>query len=419
MNRHHIVKRVGAAFLAAVMAAAVTVSGAAPIDANASGYYEIKPSKDKRTSVKNAGTKAANAAQSGTILAAVSELQGTDASTFEATLEYLIESGDWTMISNYTGATLNINSMAGGIEPLSSYQVTFAASDSSALSAQGEAQVVIPLKQVMGGRTLRAGETVQGFLYNNADGVFYATATAIAGDQVVYNVPYFPANTDNRICFFVSRGAWGGSDQTYDYFAIGNSITLHPRRDFWPDAMGMGATSVSKDYFHIVERGLTRTHANVNAAAMNYSIWEILPENRTSTLSLLDPYLSNQLDLITIMLGENVILNRGEFATDYQELIAYIKAKAPNALVVLVGTFWQDDEIETIKMQTAAANGCLYVSLAALQNNTKYQFGNASAADANGVLHYSDNPGTSIHPNNAAMTYIGNQILAVLNAAGQ
>lgn len=414
MYRLHITKRLAVSILVAAVTATVAFGGPASMAAEASGYYEIKPSQDTKGKAKSLASSAANTAKSGTIVASASQLAAADAATFEATLEYLIESGDWTMIGNYTGTTLNINSMAGGIEPLSSYQVTFAATDSTALASQGEAQVVIPLTQVMDGRTLRTGESVQGFLYNNADGIFYATTTTIVGDQVVYNVPYFPANSDNRICFFVSRGNWSASDATYDYLAIGNSITLHPKRDFWPDAMGMGATSVNKDYFHIVQRGLTRTHKNVNAAAMNYSIWEILPENRTSTLSLLDNYLSDQLDLITIMLGENVILNRGNFAMDYQELIAYVKAKAPNATIVLIGTFWQDDEIEAVKMQTAAANGCMYVSLAALQNKTKYQFGSASAADANGVLHYSDNPGTSIHPNNAAMTYIANQVLTVL-----
>lgn len=418
-----MMRQLWTAALAAVLTisttAAALVAGPVSLQAHAAGYYVLDPTATNAAVATTAGKEAAASAAQMDLTATVTAVDDAATQALQDTFEALIMSGDWTMLSNFTGEDLNVNSMAGGIEALTSYQLTFAGASDAALTQNGQAMVVIPLREVMNGRTLGAGESVQGFLYNSADGIFYATSTVIVGDQLVYYAPYFPANTNTTVLFYVSRTAWKTSAETYDYLAIGNSITLHPQRDFWPNAMGMGASSVEKDYVHIVTRGLTRMQQNVNAAALNYSVWEIVPDNRALALALLDDYLSEDLDLVTIMLGENVITYRGDFATDYPTLIQYIKTKAPNALIVLIGTFWEDEEIETVKMQTAAQYGCLYVSLAAIQDNANYVFGNGSALDANGVRHDSDNPGTAIHPNDAAMSFIANGVLSTVSAAYQ
>lgn len=46
------------------------------------------------------------------------------------------------------------------------------------------------------------------------------------------------------------------SDTTFNYLAIGNSITKHALADYWWNEMGMAASSEEKDYVHLVASAL-------------------------------------------------------------------------------------------------------------------------------------------------------------------
>lgn len=41
-------------------------------------------------------------------------------------------------------------------------------------------------------------------------------------------------------------------DETFNYLALGNSITKHEICSYWFDEVGMAASSEKTDYFHIV-----------------------------------------------------------------------------------------------------------------------------------------------------------------------
>ncbi len=403
----HWMTKILAAGLAFLTAGAIL---AMPVSASERGYFELKPTT-KVAQNHGAPTTAADPAQLPTVTA--TQVAQTESLTYQMVLEKVIEEGKWDLIQNYTGSILNINSMAGGVEPLSAFALSFAPAEGTPLTEGASGALTLKLSDVMNGRSLRAGESVQGFLYNAANGYYYATQTQVVGDVVTYLAPFYSANPTPVVIFCVSRGTWSAG-AGYDYFAIGNSISMHPKREYWPNAMGMGATTLDRDYFNIVSRSLRHRDPSLNAAAMNYSIWEILCDSRDTTLDLLDPYLSPELDLVSVELGENVIQNRGNFAADYDKLIGYIKTKAPNAQIVLMGTFWQDDEIETVKQAVAAKYGAIYVDISALQNDTKYRFGNRMAQDDNGVMYPSYNEGTAIHPNDAAMQYMANAMLKAL-----
>ena len=88
-------------------------------------------------------------------------------------------------------------------------------------------------------------------------------------------------------------------DDTYNYLAIGNSLTLIPS---W--GRGICSTRPDNDYFHIVVKELEQRHGKVVAHPYNMSPWERSTE-RTSCLDLIDVYLSDKLDLVTIQLGES------------------------------------------------------------------------------------------------------------------
>ena len=88
------------------------------------------------------------------------------------------------------------------------------------------------------------------------------------------------------------------TEDTYNYFAIGNSLTLIKS---W--GRGICSTRPDNDYFHLIVKYLKEKNDNVIAYPFNFAMWE-RSNNRSSNLKLLDVFLSINLDLVTIQLGE-------------------------------------------------------------------------------------------------------------------
>lgn len=89
-------------------------------------------------------------------------------------------------------------------------------------------------------------------------------------------------------------------NDTYNYLAIGNSITFHDTCDYWWNKCGMAASKESEDYFHKLCGMLEDKYGSTTAYAYNFSVWEIMENDRAETLPLLDTYLNENLDLITV-----------------------------------------------------------------------------------------------------------------------
>lgn len=131
--------------------------------------------------------------------------------------------------------------------------------------------------------------------------------------------------------------------EAYNYLAIGNSITLHGKCDYWWNEIGMAATDSDKDYFHLVTDYLEKSEEKVTSYAVNFYTWEVQSADRAETYSLLDPYLSDKLDLVTIQLSENVT-DLSNFEKDLEELIRYVGTKCSNAQIILIDEFWSEEK---------------------------------------------------------------------------
>lgn len=335
---------------------------------------------------------------------------------------------DRTKILNYVGVQesdegMRYMSMAGGQERASIWSVDFQLPDGMKADGTQTTLIQMTLKNAMAGRTLREGESLQAF-YDTGCGVYYKVPTAVGADAVSVMLPVLTASDHQYLILVITSGYWRPGSG-YDYLAIGNSITMHPRQSYWPDAMGMGATLPQNDYYHLVSASLAAACATqgraYNSAAFNYAIWEINYGKRAEVLYLLDPYLSAELELVTIQLGENAIPDPNGFAADFPALIQYIRTKAPNAKIVLIGNFWNNAVEETVKRQCAQAYGLSYVDLSAVSVDpyittvsSPYTFGNELAYDANGVGHHCSKDAVAQHPNNKGMQYIAQCVLQVI-----
>ncbi len=424
-------KRCAGAALAG-LAAAVLMGNVFSLNSNAARSRKKKTQSAKtttssQTSSQSASQSAANTAQEKDPAPLVKLLPDADADAVEQGL-FTVLNSDRTRIINYAGeqeGDINVRymSMAGGQERASVWNLDFQLPAGTLVNGTRTVQVNMTLKNAMNGRTLRTGESLQAFL-DNGNGFYYKLPTVVSDTVVSVTVPVLIATDHQYLAFVITSGSWAPT-AGYDYLAIGNSITMHPRQSYWPDAMGMGATRQEYDYYHIVSNALAASCAEkgvaYNSAALNYAIWEIMSGQRSSVLYLLDPYLSEDLELVTLQLGENAIPDAAGFAQDFPLLIQYIRQKAPNARIVIVGNFWNDAVETAAKLQCVQAYGLTYVDLSGISvdpyvtdTKSSYVFGSELAYDANGVGHSCTKDAVKLHPNNAGMAYIAQSLLQVL-----
>ena len=175
----------------------------------------------------------------------------------------------------------------------------------------------------------------------------------------------------------------------------------------------MAASREDKDYVHLVKNGIEdrEKDISVSALAYNYYLWEVQALDRAETFSLIEPYLSDEINLITIQLEENVV-DTTTLKEDFVELIKYIKVKASNAKILLVGEFWKDDEIDAAKRYAAELCKIDFIDLSRIQNLDEYKAGiGAVVFDKNGDKHIIEHKGVAEHPNDKGLKFIAKSIL--------
>ena len=201
-------------------------------------------------------------------------------------------------------------------------------------------------------------------------------------------------------------------NQGINYFAIGNSITSHPIADYWwNDGVGMAASCEENDYVHQISKWLeVNCNEVVETKAYNFYAWEVQANDRAETLQLLDKYLSDDLDLVTIQLSENVS-NVSTFQEDFEELCRYIIRKSPSAQIIVIDDFWDSGEKSSMKENAARACNVDFVSLNEIKGNADYQAGLGTIVyDQNGNEHVIEHEGVAGHPGDKGMKYIAEAV---------
>ncbi len=200
------------------------------------------------------------------------------------------------------------------------------------------------------------------------------------------------------------------SPDAYNYLAVGNSITVHGKCEYWWSECGMAASIPEKDFCHIAADMLAKREGRVDLLTKNFSKWELLDTDRAETLELLDPFLSPELDLVTVQLGENVGSLSG-YGEDLSGLLAHIIERAPNAAVVVIDDFW-DYQRSLMRRETAESLGLPFVGLEAIRNSAEYRCGIGTVVYGDdGEAHVVDHEGVAKHPNDEAMRFIAEGII--------
>jgi hypothetical protein len=146
----------------------------------------------------------------------------------------------------------------------------------------------------------------------------------------------------------------------------------------------------------------------------NFFTWEVQAADRAETLELIEKYLNEKLDLVTIQLGENVN-DFSTYANDYEELIRYIQVKAPNAQIIVIDDFWNAGDKSILKEKASKNTGVPFVSLEEIKDNTDYQCGLGTIVyDKEGNGHTVEHAGVAKHPGDKGMEYIAHAVIQIL-----
>ena len=203
------------------------------------------------------------------------------------------------------------------------------------------------------------------------------------------------------------------AEASYKYLPLGNSITVHAPNEVWWNEVGMAASDAAHDYVHLVSAFLSAFHEKVACHPYYFYEWEIA-ENRALKLSLLDPYLDPGLDLVTIQLGENAE-DLTTFEQDFEDLIRYVREKAPEARILVIDDFWPNGERSRMKRSAAEKTGVEFISLEEIRNNADAEAGVGSIVyDPAGNPHTIHNADVASHPGDQGMRLIADQIIATL-----
>ena len=195
---------------------------------------------------------------------------------------------------------------------------------------------------------------------------------------------------------------------------IGNSITLHGKGSYWWGEWGMAASAKSLDYVHQTVKLLAEAGVEVDIRLAYPAGWEAMGHDRAETLSLLDGFLAEDLDIVILQLGENVH-DTATLREDFADLIRYVQERSVRAKIVVMGNIWPMGEVEQAKRDVCREIFLPYVSFADLWNKPEYlcHIGMRVEGD-DGCLHEVRHQGVAYHPGDAGHAEMARRLVRVL-----
>ena len=205
------------------------------------------------------------------------------------------------------------------------------------------------------------------------------------------------------------------SDDSFDYLAIGNSITKHGLADYWWGEWGMAASDADHDYYHRVVGMLKRNSMNtVNSAVVSGYTWEVQSHDRDEALETIDPYLTYGIDLVTVQLSENAS-DLSTFEADFSSLLRHIKdVCGNNCQVIVIDDFWSEEK-HNLKKNVCEEFDILFVDLSDIRGVAEYQVGMGTAVSGeDGEEHIIEHSGVAGHPGDEGMRIIAERVLVYI-----
>ena len=196
----------------------------------------------------------------------------------------------------------------------------------------------------------------------------------------------------------------GNIDAPKKILIIGNSITRHgPNESLgWHGDWGMAASAPEKDYVHLLQSKLESDGKDVLVMVRQASSWErgYAAENALDDFSREHEFGA---DIVILRFMENVPkdVDMEKFEHCYNEFIDHICPKGSQ--LIFTTTVWKSDVKNQLTRKIAEERGAPVVDL--------LEIGSRDELMAIGLFEHH---GVSIHPGDAGMQYIVDQIYEVL-----
>lgn len=194
---------------------------------------------------------------------------------------------------------------------------------------------------------------------------------------------------------------------------IGNSIMEHNASTAlgWYAQRGMAATIQENDFVHLLEKGLKVKDSSATVTPVNVAAWERDFSFNLSTL--LDSYLTSDIDAIVFRIGENVA-DADNYQAAFKDLVQYCINKCPNAEPYVAGMVWSNSAKETAMINVASELGITFINVQASDTKFRQKMGFYYKGDDN-VLYPITNTGVAGHTNDHGMYVISDQILKAMS----
>lgn len=195
---------------------------------------------------------------------------------------------------------------------------------------------------------------------------------------------------------------------------IGNSITLHGKGSYWWGEWGMAASAKSLDYVHQTIKLLAEAGVEADFRLAYPAGWEAMGHDRAETLPLLDDFLTEDLDIIILQLGENV-QDTTTLREDFEDLVRYVQEHSTRAEIVVLGNFWPMADVEQAKFDICQKLSLSYISFTDLWNKPEYlsHVGMRVEGD-DGSLHEVRHQGVAYHPGDAGHAEMARRLVHAL-----
>lgn len=183
---------------------------------------------------------------------------------------------------------------------------------------------------------------------------------------------------------------------------VGNSITRHaPAPDIgWERDCGMAASSLEKDYVHVLIKKFRETDPDAAFCVCQVSEWERIYQNGSQTYPLYEQARNFCADVIFFRFIENCPrdgFNAAAFEREYAAFADYFDPKRKAKMVMSSG-FWRHIGDTSIQ-KVATERGCPFVSL-----------GDLGESDEMKAIGLFDHIGVANHPGDRGMQAIAERL---------
>ncbi|MBB2149782.1 hypothetical protein GM920_12810 [Pedobacter sp. LMG 31462] len=184
---------------------------------------------------------------------------------------------------------------------------------------------------------------------------------------------------------------------------LGNSITWHGAKPAvgWSGNWGMAATSVDKDFVHLLRSKIKTASPETEISWANIAdsferkFWKY-------EASDFKKFKAWNPDLIVLEIGENIddTLAVKHLLGKHLDRFARELSGGKDIKICLVGSFWPNQHVDKIMMDASARNHWIYVDLQGLYKDR----------NKNTAIQQYQNQGVGMHPSDIGMENIANRI---------